>query len=796
VGSDQSTGSGGMGGSNADGAPVDGERGVRLDEDSAAIDELEAVEERLGNESRAALGIGVDDASSNRPFFSTLQDSGGWYPLAALGAFGGVLLFQAVAFNLYSPEIAHALGLDVGAIASLTLFKTLAIAVTSLLVATYVQRRPRRARVAVAAGFAWAVSILVTAYSVDKWYLLAVLLLNGMATGAMLTVQGPLIVDTYPPGARVRSFSFLQMSVVAGWIVTAALVVLCAGPLGLTWRAAFFILGLIAFVMALFGIRIRDPGPGKWDMERVRQVVRGSEKPTGDLGGSASNEDALEAETSADQETRLGFIETFRVILLIPGVRVVLPLASIFGIFVQGFSTYIEMYLQERWDVGITERGVITCILPVLALPALVWFAKRGERVFRRDPSKFLGLGSTIIGVACILLAIAVLVPVFGVMVALLILSFAAFFVMGPLMYVIAMSIVHPSNRGHMAALLVIALGAGGGTGGTVALSGIGSRFGISGAIMAMALVAVGAAGAARQGSRSVNADIDRVVHGMVEAEELRVRRRSGQHLPLLACRHVDFSYGTVQVLFDVSFNVDEGEMVALLGTNGSGKSTLLRAISGLGLASRGTIHLQGADITHLDPERRVGLGIIQVPGGRSVFRSMSVIDNLRVFGQTRRRERQHMEQAIDTVFETFPALAARRNALASTLSGGQQQMLALGRTFILEPRVLLIDELSLGLAPIVVARLLEMVKQINQSGTAVVLVEQSVNIALTIADHAYYMERGQIRFDGPASELLERGDLLRSVFLEGAVKGLSRASENQGLVGTPGLVGIEEGRA
>jgi ABC-type branched-subunit amino acid transport system ATPase component/MFS family permease len=793
VGGEQPTSSEPSDGSTTDRVTADSERAPRSDA-AAAVDELEATEELLRQESRTLLGIGVTEAGGSPPFFATLRSTGGWYPLAALGGLGGVLLVQSVAFNLYSPEIAHSLGLDVGTIASLTLFKTLAIAVTSLLVATYVQRRQRRAKVAIAAGLAWGVSIMVTAYAVNRWYLLASLLVNGVATGGMLTVQGPLVVDTYPSGVRIRSFSILWASVVGGWVATAVLVVLCSGPLDLTWRAAFFILGLITFVLALFGIRLRDSGSGQWDMARVRQVVQGSEEPTNVLGEQASDvravdDHASEDHASEDKVTRLGFFETFRVILLVPGVRIVLPLASTFGIFLQGFGTYIQMYLQERWDVGVTERGVLTCILPLLALPALVWFAKRGEGVFRRDPSKFLGLGSAVIVAASLLLAIAVLVPVFGVMVALLILSFAAFFVIGPLMYVIGLSIVHPSNRGHMAALLVIAFGAGGGTAGTVALSGIGSRFGISGAIMAMALLAVGAGGAARQGMRSVNTDIDRVVHGMVEAEELRVRYRNGQQLPLLACRHVDFSYGTVQVLFDVSFTVDEGEMIALLGTNGSGKSTLLRAISGLGMASRGTIHLQGADITHLDPERRVGLGIIQVPGGRSVFRSMSVIDNLRVFGQTRRRDRQHIERAIDTVFETFPSLAGRRNALASTLSGGQQQMLALGRTFILEPRVLLIDELSLGLAPVVVGRLLEMVKQINRAGTAVVLVEQSVNIALTTVDHAYYMERGQIRFDGAASELLERGDLLRSVFLEGAVRGLSKTNEGGGLIGT------EEGR-
>jgi ABC-type branched-subunit amino acid transport system ATPase component len=147
----------------------------------------------------------------------------------------------------------------------------------------------------------------------------------------------------------------------------------------------------------------------------------------------------------------------------------------------------------------------------------------------------------------------------------------------------------------------------------------------------------------------------------------------------------------------------------------------------------------------------------------------MSVVENLRVYGYSHGHDRAAIERGIDAALGAFPDLAGRRNQLASTLSGGQQQMLGLAGAFIVRPRLLLIDELSLGLAPVVVADLLEMVRQINSAGTAVVLVEQSVNIALSLVDHAYFMEKGEIRFDGPASDLLARPDLLRSVFLEGA---------------------------
>ena len=167
--------------------------------------------------------------------------------------------------------------------------------------------------------------------------------------------------------------------------------------------------------------------------------------------------------------------------------------------------------------------------------------------------------------------------------------------------------------------------------------------------------------------------------------------------------------------------------------------------------------------------ERRTKLGITQVPGGRAVFGPLTVLDNMRSFGFTLGRDRRALDRAMEQCFEAFPRLYERRTNLASTLSGGEQQMLGLCKALILRPRLLVIDELSLGLAPIIVGQLLDMVRRINDAGTAVVLVEQSVNIALNLVEHAYFMEKGEMRFDGRASDLLARDDLLRAVFLSGA---------------------------
>jgi ABC-type branched-subunit amino acid transport system ATPase component len=242
---------------------------------------------------------------------------------------------------------------------------------------------------------------------------------------------------------------------------------------------------------------------------------------------------------------------------------------------------------------------------------------------------------------------------------------------------------------------------------------------------------------------------------------------------PALDVRGVDFSYGQVQVLFGIDLVVPAGEAVALLGTNGAGKSTLLKAICGLVQPSAGQVRCFDDDITRWSTDKRVAAGLVQVPGGRATFPSLTVEENLRAGAWTFRRRRSLVAERLARVVDLFPELGERQSAIAGTLSGGQQQMLALGRALMLEPRVLLIDELSLGLAPVIVERLLETVRRLNANGTTVVLVEQSVNIALSLATTAYFLERGTVRFGGPADELAGRDDLVRSVFLEGAGKGL-----------------------
>ncbi len=245
----------------------------------------------------------------------------------------------------------------------------------------------------------------------------------------------------------------------------------------------------------------------------------------------------------------------------------------------------------------------------------------------------------------------------------------------------------------------------------------------------------------------------------------------------LLRCEGLDVYYGSVQILFGVDYTVDEGEIVALLGTNGAGKSTLLRAITGLTPPRRGKVWLDGREITGISPVDMAKAGVAFMPGGRAIFPGLTVGENLRMAAWLYRQDAARVDAGLTRCLELFPALKPRLSEKAALLSGGQQQMVALAQALLGEPRLLLIDELSLGLAPVVVGELLEVVRGLRDQGVTIVLVEQSVNVALSVADRAVFMEKGEVRFTGPAGDLLERGDLLRSVFIQGTKKGVPGAN-------------------
>lgn len=224
----------------------------------------------------------------------------------------------------------------------------------------------------------------------------------------------------------------------------------------------------------------------------------------------------------------------------------------------------------------------------------------------------------------------------------------------------------------------------------------------------------------------------------------------------LLRLENLDVFYGNVQALWSVSIDVPEGAILALLGANGAGKSTLLKTVSGLTPQVKGRIEFQGRDITRLPPEKIVRLGIIHCPEGRRLFPQLTVMENLKMGGFSCRHDKKKLREFFERVMEYFPRLKQRQKQRAGSLSGGEQQMLAIARALVADPKLLLIDEASLGLAPIVVMELFEIIERINRDGTTILLVEQNANIALSIAHYAYVLEMGRISLHGKSTDLLQ----------------------------------------
>ena len=230
----------------------------------------------------------------------------------------------------------------------------------------------------------------------------------------------------------------------------------------------------------------------------------------------------------------------------------------------------------------------------------------------------------------------------------------------------------------------------------------------------------------------------------------------------MLEIKDLNVHFGVIHALKGISLTVNDGEIVTLIGANGAGKTTTLRTISGLKKPTSGSILLDGKDITHTSPRDRVKMGMSQVPEGRRVFPDMTVLENLEL-GAYLRRDRAGIAEDLKMVYERFPRLADRKRQAAGTLSGGEQQMLALGRALMSRPKILFLDEPSMGLAPLLVQEIFDIIQDINKSGTTVLLVEQNASMALQIANRAYVMETGSIVLSGTGEELSHSDDIKKA---------------------------------
>ena len=234
--------------------------------------------------------------------------------------------------------------------------------------------------------------------------------------------------------------------------------------------------------------------------------------------------------------------------------------------------------------------------------------------------------------------------------------------------------------------------------------------------------------------------------------------------MAMLEVRDLEVYYGVIQAIKGISFDVNQGEIVALIGANGAGKTTTLHTITGLLAPKAGTISYEGTDITKLPGYKLVGMGIAHVPEGRRVFATLTVLQTLKLGAYTR-KDKNEIESTLEMIYQRFPRLKERKNQLAGTLSGGEQQMLAMGRALMSHPRLIVLDEPSMGLSPIYVNEIFDIIQKINSDGTTVLLVEQNAKKALSIADKAYVLETGTVVLDGDAKELMNN-DRVKKAYL------------------------------
>ncbi|MFI1381848.1 ATP-binding protein [Embleya sp. NPDC020886] len=649
--------------------------------------------------------------------------------------------------GVLAPDIRDTFGMSDGAIVFLSAGSG-AFLVLGALPMGWLADRYRRGRVAGWAGLAFSLFMLASGAAANVFLMFLARLGVGVSKSSTMPVHGSLNADTYPIGVRGRLAATNGM---AGRIA-AVLSPLAVGGIaaaaggGEGWRWAFFVLAVPTAAAALFAFRLPEPPRGQHEMKAVLGEVLKQDKPM-----PVSVEAAF---------ARLMKIRTTK--------TVVMAFAAIgFGLFTAPVLT--NLWMEDHFGLGTFERGVYGTLGGLGVLAVLPFVGPRYDRLYRTDPARALRL----IGV--LILPVAVLMPlqwamptaplfVVAQMLPMILLS-SAFAMVGPVMQ----SVAPYRLRGLASALAAIYIFFIGATGGSLLSALILDSYDPRAAalIIGVPSILIGALMLIRS-SAFIRNDLSRVVSELREELEERDRQAgNAEYIPVLQVHDIDFEYGNVQVLFGVGFEVRRGETLALLGTNGAGKSTILKAICGLGTPSRGVVRLHGRTITYVAPEQRGRHGMRLLPGGKGVFPGMSVRENLDIAAfQLRDRDKAHRDARLAYVLDVFPDLAARLGRRAGSMSGGQQQQLALAMVLMHEPEILLIDELSLGLAPVVVQDLLVIIERLKADGLTMIIVEQSLNIALAIADRAVFLEKGQVRFTGDARELAERDDLARAVFL------------------------------
>lgn len=601
---------------------------------------------------------------------------------------------------------------------------------------------------AVAAG-----AFVFTGLAANTFQLFWGLAALGFASAYANPVFGSLISDQYPIEGRSRVFAIYAIATPVGLtigpFVAGSISNIAGGHEG--WRWVYLAIAVATAALALAaGPLLREPPRGQFEQKFV-------------LGGMIDRQEAARELpiTIGTAYQRMKKIKTFYYICMGIGVL---------GLALITVPIQLGLLLRDEYGFGAFTRGWILSIAQIPAVFAMIAAGYLYDRAYRTNPERVVRIAGMFIIAFGLLMVLGLrfhpiflLAGFYGLASAC---TGAALVAIGP----IVASVAPYRLRSQAFAIVPVFTFLMGGFFGSLIAGALSDAHGQRTALTIVVPISSIAGGLLfLSGSRFLKRDISLAVEELLEEQaELQRMSSSSGEVPALQIRNLDFSYGTVQVLFDVNLEVRSGEVVALLGTNGAGKSTLLRAISGLGIPDRGVVRLNGQALTYVEAEVRFGVGVVQLRGGAGTFPDLSVIENLRTALLTSRLTSEMVEARVERVMARFAALKGSSGLLARNLSGGQQQMLALAMTLVQEPQVLLIDELSLGLAPVVVEELLGVVEQMKADGTTMVIVEQSLNIALAIADRVVFMEKGRVQFEGAASDLLERDDLVRAVFLGG----------------------------
>ncbi len=679
-----------------------------------------------------------------RGWLEEITGGGPVYPLVILFGLNAVDELDRTAFAILLPEIRDAFGLDLqGALSVIALVAGVALCL-QVPIAHYADRAPR-VRLAMIGATAWALFSFGTGISFSVWFLVVMRSGSGIGKAVVDPTHNSLIADYYAPEHRSKVYSFHRAANAVGAFVGPLLAGAIAYSFG--WRAPFFVFAVPTLVVVFLGLRMKEPVRGNHE----RRAMQASE------------------EAIATEEAPPSFGEAWRLCGRIESLRRIWWSLPFLAASLIGFTSLAGLFYEQVFGLDERARGLVAASTEPLQLVGLFVGARIGTKLVQQDPGlllRFLGKVSFIVAAA---FAVFALSPWLWLSIAINAVISAGLAAVGPGIYAALALAIPPRARATgfsigsvwvLPGLLILPI-----------IGAFGDAWGIrQGMLLMLPVFVVGGCIIASAG-KVISKDITQVWQTAAAQSEVAYERRQGRS-KLLLIRGVDVSYSNVQVLFGVDLEVDEGEIVALLGTNGAGKSTLLKAVSGIVEAERGAIIFDGVDMTHTPPAEIAGRGVAQVPGGVGTFPSLTVHENLEVAGWLHRRSKAEVAAGMDRAYALFPALDQRRHHPAANLSGGQAQMLALSMAFISKPRLLMIDELSLGLAPVIVDQLLPVLREVREQGTTIILVEQSVNVALTVAETAYFMEKGEIRFSGATADLLDRPDLLRSVFLEGAVTG------------------------